>query len=97
MYVKKVLNVFCDLLLDILLLICLLLILLNIRPVETIIALSIFSFLALLYFIIIKKSLILGKQRQKQDRKKTKASSTIFNRYKRSKNLFKRGFFLKIY
>ena len=73
MYVKKVLNVLCELFLDILLLICLLLILLNIRPVETIIALSIFSFLALLYFIIIKKKLdFWGKQRQKQDRKKLK-------------------------
>ena len=73
MYVKKVLNVFCDLLLDILLFICLFLILLNIRPLETIIALSIFSFLALLYFIIIKKRLdFWGKQRLKQDRKKLK-------------------------
>ncbi len=73
MYVKKVLNVLCELFLDILLLICLLLILLNIRPIETIIALLIFSFLALLYFIIIKKKLdFWGKQRQKQDRKKLK-------------------------
>ncbi len=73
MYVKKVLNVFCELLLDILLFICLLLILLNIRPIETIIALLIFSFLAILYFIIIKKRLdFWGQQRQKQDRKKLK-------------------------
>ena len=73
LYVKKILNVFCELLLDILLFISLLLILLKIRPVETVIALLVFGFLALLYFIIIKKKLdFWGKQRQKQDRKKLK-------------------------
>ena len=73
LYVKKILAVFNEIILDIILFLCLLIILLNIRLNETLMALTIFTVFILIYYYTIKKRLdYWGKERQKKDRLKLK-------------------------
>ena len=73
LYVKKILAVFNEIVLDIIFFLCLLIILLNIRLIETLIAITIFTIFILFYYYIIKKRLdYWGKERQKKDRLKLK-------------------------
>ena len=73
MFVKKVLTIFSDIFLDVILFLFLFTILLNIRVYETLIAFFMFIIFMLFYYNIIKKRLdYWGKERQKKDRLKLK-------------------------
>ena len=73
LFVKKILNVFSEIFLDLILFFSLLIILLNIRFYETLITLFIFIIFILFYYYLIKKRLdYWGKERQKKDRLKLK-------------------------
>ncbi len=94
LYNKKILNTFCELFLDIILLCCLLAILINIRPLETTIALALFIFFSGIYFLFIKKRLdYWGKERQKQDRLKLKHVQQSLTGIKEVKIYLKELFF----
>ena len=94
MFVKKILAVFSDIFLDIILFLFLLTILLNIRVYETLIALFTFTIFILLYYNIIKKRLdYWGKERQKKDRLKLKYVQQSLLGIKEVKLYLKEAFF----
>ena len=94
MFVKKILAVFSDIFLDIILFLFLLTILLNIRVYETLIALCSFTIFILLYYNIIKKKLdYWGKERQKKDRLKLKYVQQSLLGIKEVKLYLKEAFF----
>ena len=97
LFVKKVLAVFSDIFLDIILFLFLLTILLNIRVYETLIALCTFIIFILLYYNIIKKRLdYWGKERQKTDRLKLKYVQQSLLGIKEVKLYLKEAFFENI-
>ena len=94
LFVKKILSVFSDIFLDMILFLFLLTILLNIRVYETLIALGSFIIFILLYYYIIKKRLdYWGKERQKKDRLKLKHVQQSLLGIKEVKLYLKEAFF----
>jgi ATP-binding cassette, subfamily B, bacterial PglK len=97
LFAKKVLAVFSDIFLDIILFLFLLTILLNIRVYETLIALCTFIIFIFLYYNIIKKRLdYWGKERQKTDRLKIKYLQQSLLGIKDVKLYLKEAFFENI-
>lgn len=97
LFTKKVLAVFSDIFLDIILFLFLLTILLNIRVYETLIALCTFIIFIFLYYNIIKKRLdYWGKERQKTDRLKLKYVQQSLLGIKDVKLYLKEAFFENI-
>ena len=73
LFVKKILKVFSEIFLDLILFFSLLIVLLNIRFYETLITLFVFIIFIFLYYFLIKKRLdYWGRERQKKDRLKLK-------------------------
>ena len=94
MFVKKVLTIFSDIFLDVILFLFLFTILLNIRVYETLIAFFMFIIFMLFYYNIIKKRLdYWGKERQKKDRLKLKYVQQSLLGIKEVKLYLKEAFF----
>lgn len=96
-YVKKILNIFSIIFLDLILFFFLLSILLNIRIFETLFALAAFFIFLLTYYYLIKKRLdFWAKERQKKDRSKLKHIQQSLFGIREIKIYLKEFFFEKI-
>ncbi len=97
LFVKKILNIFAEIFLDVILFFLLLAILLNIRLFETLLAISLFIIFLLFYYFLIKKRLdFWGKERQKKDRLRLKHTQQSLTGIKDLKIYLKEKFFEKI-